>query len=112
MLKIYPVILELLRELKPRLEQVERNDADLARQMRRAMNSCALNTGEGMYSRGRNRKVRYHTALGSAREVLSVLEVADAMGYLPAVDQEMRKSLRSDHRDAGEARPVSRSRDA
>ena len=52
--------------------------------MRRAMQSAALNTSEGMYSRGRNRKVRYHTALGSTREVLSVLEVAAVFGYLRA----------------------------
>jgi len=42
----------------------------------------ALNVAEGSYSQGRNRRARYHVALGSAREVLGVLEVADALGYL------------------------------
>jgi four helix bundle protein len=45
-----------------------------------------LNLGEGMYSRGKNRTVRYHTALGSARETLSCLEVAVALGYLASLD--------------------------
>ena len=29
-----------------------------------------------MYSRGQNRQLRYHTALGSARETLACLELA------------------------------------
>jgi four helix bundle protein len=87
MLRIYPVILDLLRTLQPLLRVIERHDADLGRQMRRAMQSSALNVSEGMYSRGRNRKVRYHTALGSVREVLAVLEVAAVFGYLGPVDK-------------------------
>ena len=88
MLRIYPVVLELLSSLKPRLAEIERCDADLGRQMRRAMQSSVLNLGEGMYSRGRNRKVRYHTALGSVRETQSVLEVAAVFGYLPPLQHE------------------------
>ena len=42
----------------------------------------ALNLAEGMYSRGQNRGVRYHTALGSAREALACLEVAVVCGYV------------------------------
>ena len=89
MLRIYPVVLELIAELRGPLTQVERRDADLARQMRRAMASIALNLAEGMYSRGRGRLVRYHTALGSARETLACLEVAHALGYSRAPDAEL-----------------------
>lgn len=46
----------------------------------------ALNCGEGCYSRGRNRQARYHSALGSARETLSCLEVAHALGYIGPLD--------------------------
>ncbi|HEY4118602.1 MAG TPA: four helix bundle protein, partial [Byssovorax sp.] len=46
---------------------------------RRAAASVALNTAEGMYSRGKLRQARYHTALGSARETLACLEVARAL---------------------------------
>jgi four helix bundle protein len=91
MLRIYDVILQLVKALRPSLAVIERHDADLGRQMRRAMQSSVLNVGEGMYSRGRNRPVRYHSALGSTREVLSVLEVADAMGYLAGPEPELRK---------------------
>lgn len=86
MLRIYPIILQVIRELRALLAQVQRHDSDLARQMRRAMQSMALNVAEGMYSRGKNRQVRYHTALGSARETLSALEVAQALGYVAALD--------------------------
>lgn len=37
-----------------------------------------------MYSRGRNREARYHSALGSARETLACLEVAEVCGYARA----------------------------
>jgi hypothetical protein len=39
-----------------------------------------------MYSRGRNRAAKYHVALGSAREMLACLEVAEAFGYVAPVD--------------------------
>jgi len=82
MLRIYSVVLEVLKELQPALRRIEANDRDLARQLRRASASIALNLAEGMYSRGRNRNARYHTALGSARETLSCLEVAAVFGYV------------------------------
>jgi hypothetical protein len=34
---------------------------------------------------------RYHTALGSLREVLACLEVAAALGYLPDVDPALKR---------------------
>jgi len=76
MLRIYNVILELLEGLQPVVRRIEVRDKDLGRQLRRASCSIALNVAEGMYSRGGNRQVRYHTALGSARETLACLEVA------------------------------------
>ena len=82
MLRIYPVVLEVLKQLQPALRRIELKDRDLARQLRRASASIALNLGEGMYSRGQNRNARYHTALGSARETLSCLEVAAVFGYV------------------------------
>jgi len=82
MLRIYNVILELLRALRAVIEKLRRFDPDLARQLTRCSASLALNCAEGSYSQGRNRTARYHVALGSAREVLAVLEVADALGYL------------------------------
>jgi len=86
MLRIYPVILDTLTALRPELDRIERRDADLGRQLRRAAASVALNTAEGMYSRGRNRTARYHSALGSARETLACLEVAQALYAMPVAD--------------------------
>ena len=92
MLRIYPVMIDMLREMRPVLSQIERRDADLARQLRRAAASVVLNTAEGMYSRGRLRQVRYHSALGSARETLACLEVAAALHGL-AIDDGARRRL-------------------
>lgn len=90
MLRIYPVLLQLIRDLRPMLRELERRDGDLARQCRRAMTSAPLNVAEGSYSRGKNRAARYHTALGSLREVLACFEVAAALDYLPEVDAPLR----------------------
>ena len=48
---------------------------------------------EGFCSQGRNRKSRYYTAFGSAREVLACLEVAQAMGINPAIDPDISDRL-------------------
>ena len=82
MLRIYPIVLEVLKHLQPALRRIEVQDRDLARQLRRTSASIALNLGEGMYSRGQNRNARYHSTLGSARETLSCLEVAAVFGYV------------------------------
>ena len=67
-------------------EQIERKDSDLARQMRRAMTSVALNLAEGAANTAGHKRQRYQTALGSAREVLACVEVAQAMRYIGKVD--------------------------
>ena len=91
MLRIYPVILDMLRALRPLLTRLQHHDADLARQMRRACSSVALNVAEGCYSRGQNRTARYHNALGSMRETLACVEVAEALGYIPEIDARLRR---------------------
>ncbi len=91
MLRIYPVLLELVRSVAPLVRQLERCDADLARQCRRALASAPLNVAEGMYSRGKNRAARYHNALGSLREVVACFEVAAALGYMGELDPEVRR---------------------
>jgi len=90
MLRIYWVLLDLVRSLAPLIRDLERRDPDLARQCRRALSSGPLNLAEGSYSRGKNRLARYHTALGSLREALACLEVANAMGYVPEIEPDLR----------------------
>jgi four helix bundle protein len=84
-LHIYSTILETVSLLRVEMELVGRRDPDLERQMRRAAASMALNTSEGAYSRGRNAQLRFHSALGSARETLACVEVGVALGYVPEV---------------------------
>jgi four helix bundle protein len=73
--------------MRPVLAELERRDANLAQQMRRALQSTAPSTAEGMYSRKGNRPVRYHAALAEAHEARACLEVAVAMGTLPVLDE-------------------------
>jgi four helix bundle protein len=93
MLRIYPIILCVLKELQPVLRRIEARDRDLGRQLRRCSTSMALNVAEGMYSRGQNRNARYHSGLGSARETLACLEVAEVCGHLGSADGELRQQL-------------------
>ncbi len=82
MLKIYDDMLEALRSMRGAIEAIDKRDADLARQLRRAASSVVLNVAEGSGSFGRMRTARYRTALGSARETLACLRVGEALGYV------------------------------
>jgi four helix bundle protein len=75
--------------LRPVLGRIESKDRDLARQMRRALASMVLNTGEGMGSSAGTRRERYRNALGSARETRAGLDVAVALGYVEPVEGDL-----------------------
>jgi four helix bundle protein len=87
-LKIYPVVLELVRKLAPYLPLLRARSATLGDQLERALISIPLNVSEGAYSRGRNRQVRFQTAVGSAHEARACLETAEALGWLGPLDPE------------------------
>jgi four helix bundle protein len=84
--RIYEVIRQYLRLLRPLIARTEKHDRDLARQLRRAGASMLLNTGEGSGNRGGTRRERYSTALGSSRESLACVHAAEDRGYVVAVD--------------------------
>ena len=93
MLRIYSVILEVLRGLRPVVAAIEAHDRDLARQLRRASTSVALNCSEASGSHGGTRRERYRNALGSARETGACLDAAMALGYVEAVDEALLDQL-------------------
>ena len=88
-LKIYAVVLELVRKLAPYLPVLRARSSALGDQFERALISIPLNLAEGAYSRGRNRQARYQSAAASAREALACLETAEALGWLSALGPEL-----------------------
>ena len=92
-LRIYSVAIEMVRQLRPLIENIKTRDSNLADQLRRAATSVPLNLHEGAYSRGGNVRARFHTALGSAAEVRACLDVAEALGYVNDVDPGLRDTL-------------------
>ena len=86
MLRIYGVVIEVVREMRPVVASIERHDKALGQQMRNAMSSVALNLCEGSGSKAGTRTQRYRDALGSAEETRACVHVAEAWGYVGAID--------------------------
>jgi four helix bundle protein len=93
MLRIYSVALEMVREVRVLADRIQQSDRDHARQLRRSCMSVPLNLSEGSAARDGRRRNRYTDALGSARETLANLEVAEAVGYIRDIDPELRRRL-------------------
>ena len=93
MLRIYPVVLELVRQASPQLRVVRARSSNLGDQLERALTSIPLNLAEGAYSRGRNRHARYQSAAASAREALACLETAEALGWVEPLDPALAASF-------------------
>ena len=98
MLKIYPVVLDLVRRVGPRVPRLRARSHALGDQLERALISIPLNVAEGAYSRGkitpsgtskRRRHARYHSAAGSAREALACFETAHALGFTQPLEPEV-----------------------
>ena len=80
------VSLEVIASLCGVITRVQRGDGDLARQLRRAASSIALNVSEGERRRGKDRLHLFRIAAGSAKEVQTALKVARAWGYVDDAD--------------------------
>ena len=94
MLRIYDVMLRVLEGSRRVLPLIARRDRNLEDQLRRAATSVLLNIAEGAGVRGKNRTLRYSTALGSARECVACLHAAGALGYVDVVDPVVGDGLR------------------
>jgi four helix bundle protein len=92
-LHVYGVAIEMVRQVRPLIERIEKKDASLADQLRRAAASVALNIQEGAHSRGGNVRARFFTAAGSAAEVQACIDVAEALGYVEEVDFALRDKV-------------------
>ena len=81
-LRITNTAIELVRTMKGTIDCVAQHDADLARQLRRALTSIPLNIAEGEARWNGHGRQRFESAMASANEVHACLRVADALGYV------------------------------
>jgi len=89
----YTVALEIIRELRPLIGRISKQDRDLAKQVKRAGSSLALNLREGNRRRGGDRTHQFSIAAGSADEVVAALDVSEAWGYLSSSSVEQVREL-------------------
>ncbi len=90
MLRIYPVSIQVAREVRPMADRIARFDRAASLQLRKSLGSVVNNLAEGSGLRARRRRLAYEIALGEAREALATLEFAEAMRYAPPVSPELR----------------------
>lgn len=94
MLRIYEDALWVVKALVPVVAVLERKDADLAVQLKKARASIPLNLAEGSHARGKRRMQHYSYAMGSANESVSVLQTAVASEYLRELPEDIVDRLR------------------
>ena len=87
----YNVGLDLVRSLRPIVEQLRSHSSNLADQVERAGTSLVLNLGEGNRRSGKDRRRFFVIAQGSTSEIQAALDVADAWGWV--VDTSVAKPL-------------------
>lgn len=78
------VALQFTTSVRTIVEAVDLHDVDLARQLRRAAVSAALNTAEAGRRAGRDSKSRYRIAAGECAEAVAAIQVAEAWGWVAA----------------------------
>ena len=84
MLDAQLLVLDLIRTLRPLVDDLATRAPDLADQVRRAATSTALNTAEGNRREGRDRHARFRIAAGECDEAASAVRIAVAWAYVDA----------------------------
>ena len=87
----FEVALEVIRNLRPLVAKIRREDSRQAQQLIDAASSVAANLAEGNRRIGRDRLHFFRIAAGSADETLAHLRIAHAWGWL--TDQDLTKPL-------------------
>ena len=82
MLVAYEVALDVVRELKPLVDQIKKFDRNLGVQLVDAMNSTVQNLAEGAVHYGGDKRHKFSIAFGEANEVRASLDLARAWGYV------------------------------
>jgi len=80
--QVQDMALAVIEDLRPLMPLVQRQDRDLAAQLKASASSMVLNIAESQYSDAGNRRARLFTAAGSANESRAAVRVAVAWGYL------------------------------
>jgi four helix bundle protein len=89
MLRIYWVMLDAIERMQPLVDTIRAHNRKLAGQLEEASDSVPLNIAEGSGNRGGTRRARYNTALGSARETVSYLQVAERRRFIPTLPEDL-----------------------
>jgi len=72
----------IVTELRPLLAEIKKSDADLFDQAYRAAKSMALNVAEGGRRMRKDRSYHFSVSAGSADELKTALEIAQAFGHI------------------------------
>ena len=88
MLLILEKAVELVRRLRPYIREIAKGDPELAKQLRNASKSIALNLAEGSGCYGGRKRNHYRIALGSARETEFSIRIAQAEELIGELDEQ------------------------
>jgi len=82
-MKVYQVSVSMVQVVHSEVAPRIRSDRELDDQLHRAARSVVLNVAEGVgVGRGKRRDQHFRIALGSAREVMAVIDLAVATGLV------------------------------